>query len=129
VARYLIDTSALIDFSKGREPARARILALIRDDNAVGVCPINITEFFAGIPSEQRSQWDWFFASLTVWNISSEASLRAGYDRYDYGRRGHTLATTDALVAAVAREQRATILTDNPKDFPMSDIVVQSVRD
>lgn len=49
MARYLLDTSVLIDFSKGREPAQSRILQLIHGGDEIGVCSIIVAEFFSGV--------------------------------------------------------------------------------
>lgn len=77
MSRYLLDTSALIDFSKGREPACTRILEMVDAGDEVGVCPINIAEFYAGLPPEVQPVWDDFFASLTYWPISRPAAMQA----------------------------------------------------
>ncbi|MCL5263870.1 MAG: glutaredoxin family protein [Chloroflexi bacterium] len=37
--------------------------------------------------------------------------------RYDFARRGKILSTTDALIAAVAQEKEAAIVTNNVKDY------------
>ena len=68
MTRYLLDTTALIDFSKNREPARSRILHLIGTADELGVSP------------------------------------------------------TDSLIAAVAKEQQAVLITNNIKDYPMEEI-------
>jgi tRNA(fMet)-specific endonuclease VapC len=128
MTRYLLDTSALIDFSKDREPARTRILAMIDQGDEVGVCAINVAEFYAGLPPEARSVWDEFFAALTYWPISRQAAMQAGQYRYAFARRGQTLTTTDALVAAVAQEHDAVVVTNNAKDYPMADVRALSLR-
>ena len=40
MTRYLLDTDALIDFSKRREPASSRILSWVDEGETVGVCAI-----------------------------------------------------------------------------------------
>ena len=60
--------------------------------------------------------------SLRYLQIARDAARRAGEDRYDFARRGQTLSTPDALIAAVAREHQAIIVTDNVKDYPQGDI-------
>ena len=122
MTRYLLDTSALIDFSKGREPARSEILALIAGGDEIAVCPINVAEFYAGIPPDQRPDWDTFFRALGYWHISREAARQAGSIRYDFARQGQPLSTADTLIAAVAQEKGAVIVTNNVKDFPMPGI-------
>jgi predicted nucleic acid-binding protein len=128
MTRYLLDTDTLIDFSKGREPTRSRVLEMIDAGDVLGVCAVNVAEFYAGLPREHRDVWDDFFASLTYWDISKDAASRAGADRYQLGRSGKSVTTTDALVAAFAREQGATIITSNIKDYPMEDVTAVSLR-
>src|SRR5262249_38703519 len=124
MTRYLLDTTALIDFSKNREPARSRILEMINAGDEIGVCAINAAEFYTGIPPAQRPLWDEFFASLRFWEMGRSAVRQAGVYRYDFARQGTILSTTDTLVAAVAKEQPAVLVTNNVKDYPMQEIEV-----
>jgi predicted nucleic acid-binding protein len=128
VTRYLLDTTTLIDFSKGREPVRSRVLALIDAGEDVGVCAVNVAEFYSGLPADARPVWDEFFAALVYWDISRSAAAHAGQDRYDLARQGRPLSTADALIAAVAREQAATLVTDNVKDYPVDGLSIISLR-
>lgn len=129
MSRYLLDTTALIDVSKRREPARSRIRAMIAMGDEVGVCPVNVAEFFAGLSPEAHPEWEEFFDALHYWDISRAAAVRAGQYRYEYARKGRPLSTADTLVAAVAREIGAAIVTSNPKDFPLPDLELLSVRE
>lgn len=54
--------------------------------------------------------------------------MRAGIDRKMASEAGRTLPVSDCLLAAVAREQQAIVLTSNIKDFPMKDVRVMSLR-
>jgi predicted nucleic acid-binding protein len=119
--KYLLDTNALIDFSKQWEPRYSRILALIEAED-VGVCPINVAEFYAGLAPAMMPVWDTFFARLAYWPISREAAARAGQWRYAFARRGQPLSTTDTLIAAVALEQGAVVVTSNVRDYPMEGV-------
>src|SRR5438128_85503 len=124
MTRYLLDTTALIDFSKQREPAYSHILSWIDAGDTLGVCAINIAEFYAGLAAPDATQWEEFITTLTYWPISPQAAMRAGQDRYVLARTGTTITTTDALVAAVSREQQAVVVTSNVKDYPLDDITL-----
>lgn len=128
MTRYLLDTTALIDFSKGREPAQSRIMSMIDAGDELGICAINVTEFYAGIPQEERALWDEFVGSLAYWEITWDIARQAGYLRYDFARRGQILSTTDTLVAAVAWQRGATIVTDNMKHYPFKEVSLLSLR-
>lgn len=127
MSRYLADTSALIDYSKGHEPVRSRLQGLIDAGDEVAVCAVNVTEFYSGLPPTSYPIWNLFFAALPYWPISRNAAIRAGQFRYAYARQGQPLSTMDSLVAAVAEERGATIITRNVKDFPMPEVSVISL--
>lgn len=60
-----------------------------------------------------------------VGGTTREAATRAGRYQADFGRRGVTIQTADALVAGTASAHGAILLTDNVRDFPMRDIEVE----
>lgn len=119
---FLLDTTALIDFSKRREPAYSQILDWIDSGDTLGACAITISEFYAGLSVEQAQDWEEFITALTYWPVSAPAAMLAGQDRYRFARQGRAITTIDALVAAVAREQYAVLVTANVKDYPMDDL-------
>jgi predicted nucleic acid-binding protein len=129
VTRYLLDTDALIDFSKGAEPATSLILSWIDGTDEVAVCAITIGEFFAGLTREQASTWESFVMALTYWDITRHASMRAGQDRYALDRVGKHITMTDALLAGVARENSATLVTGNARHYPTGDVTLLSLRE
>ena len=119
MALYLLDTTALIDLSKSVEPTTGFIRQLSAAGEDLGVNPISIAEFYAGLTPGEHPDWDEFFASLTFYPISYEASIQAGKWRASFRARGIQLSTTDTLIAAVASEVGAIVLTSNVKHFPM----------
>jgi predicted nucleic acid-binding protein len=128
MATYLLDTDTLIDYSKGREPVCSRIQKLIKAGDRIGVCAINVAEFFAGLPPVNRPVWNEFFASLVYWEITQESARIAGIYCYELARSGTTLTTTDALIAAVALQENATLLTSNLKHYPIPGLSIRSPR-
>lgn len=124
MTRYLLDTDALIDFSKGRDPAYSHILAWINTGGTLAVCAVTVAEFYAGLSTQQAGQWQEFIASLAYWDVSAQAAMRAGQDRYKFASQGRTITTTDALIAATASEHEAILVTGNVKDYPMTDIML-----
>jgi len=119
MALYLLDTTALIDLSKGFEPTTSFIKQLSAAGDDLGVNPITIAEFYAGLTPRQYADWDELFASLTFCAISFDASIQAGKWRASFRARGIQLSTTDTLVAAVAAELGAIVLTSNVRHYPM----------
>ena len=128
MTRYLLDTDTLIDFSKGRGPVISGLLALREAGHQLAVCPVNVAEFYSGVAPEDQATWDSFFKGLHYWDITRKAASRAGQLRYEFARQGIAISTPDALIAAVAEEQEAVIVTNNLKDYPMEDIQLLSLR-
>ncbi len=125
---YLLDTDTLIDFSKKYHPIKNRLLDMLQSKAIIGICPINVAEFYTGVPLNQHNHWNEFLATFTYWSISKEAAIQAGIYRHHFLRKGKQLTVTDALIAAVAREHNATIVTTNIKDYPMEDVTLLSLR-
>jgi predicted nucleic acid-binding protein len=128
MSRYLLDTTTIIDFSKGREPVYSRLTALLRSYNEIGVCAVTLAEFYAGLPVPDHATWDAFFDPLEYWPISASAAVRAGKYRYTFARQGVVITTMDALLAAAAVDLGAILITSNRKDFPMSDVTLLELR-
>jgi tRNA(fMet)-specific endonuclease VapC len=122
MSRYLLDTDALISFSKGKEPALSFIKKAIAAGDELGVSPVTVAEFYAGLPAETDATWDEFFDAVEYWTVSREAAKQAGAWRYQFARKGRRLSTTDLLTAAVAAERDAILVTSNVKDFPMQGL-------
>ena len=125
---YMLDTTALIDFSKGVEPTTSRIDGLLADGAAMGICAINVTEFYSGVLPGRRPEWDAFVRALEFWDISYETALLAGRLRHDFARSGMQMSSADMMIASVALEQGATLLTDNARHFPIDGLNVESPR-
>lgn len=124
MSRFLLDTSVLIDFSRGVVPVRDRLLDLAQE-HSLGICGIGITEFYSGIQRGARPVVDELIDSLTYWEITRPMFLTAAHYRYEFARKGIALASPDTIVAAVALHRKATLLTGNVKHFPMPDIAVE----
>ena len=125
MTRYLLDTTALIDYSKGREPAYSLVLGLGASADDVGISVVNLAEFYAGIERGVVARLDQFLDALTLWDVTRAIALRAAVYRYQFARRGVTILLPDALIAATAAEHGAILLTGNVRDFPMTDIDVR----
>lgn len=124
MARYLLDTTVLIDFSKDFEPAKSWVLAHVDQGDELGISPINLAEFYAGLDPARYDQWDEFFNLLSFWPVDWAIAKRGGAIRYAFARQGRQLSATDTLVAAVAEAHQAVLVTTNIKDFPMDTITV-----
>jgi len=128
VKRYLLDTTTIIDLAKGAGAAPQRLRRAISAGDELGVCPVIVCEFEAGLLPADRLVWEGLLQRLQFWPISLEAAQHAAADRCAFARRGIRLSSTDAPIAAVAREFDAVLVTGNVKDFPQTDLQVVSWR-
>jgi len=124
----LLDTSTLIDFTKGIEPLRSRIEAMLDDNEDVIVCAVTIGELYTGFTTIDVVRWEQFIRRCRYCDISLQAARDAGRERFMFARRGLQLSLPDALLAALTREQQAILVTDNLRHFPMTDIQTISLR-
>lgn len=122
--RYLVDTNVLVSFSKGHEPEYSWMLGRIQSKDELGVCAVIVAEFFAGTSPANRPAWTRFLRRMNYWETTEASAMRAGIYRYTYARQGTAISTQDALIAAVAAEVRAIIVTGNVRHFPMPDVVL-----
>ena len=121
---YLPDSTLLVGYGRGQQGATRWFQTMLNSLEVVGYCAITVSEVFSGARPPERAGWREFFSSLQHWPISTEDGAQAGIYRYDFARAGIQLQTTDSLIAAVAKRVGATIVTDNVKDFPMTDVRV-----
>jgi predicted nucleic acid-binding protein len=122
--RYLLDTSALIDVSKEIEPTSSQVRRWLTGSSEVGTCGVVVAEFFAGLSANERSMWMPLIDRLAFWETTRRSAVLAGIYRYQFARLGKALSTPDTIIAAIAVNVGATLVTRNVKDFPMSDLSV-----
>jgi predicted nucleic acid-binding protein len=63
-----------------------------------------------------------FLASLEFYPVTWEVAKYAGALYREWRQNGITLALPDLTIAAVAITNGLDLATDNPKDFPMSEL-------
>jgi len=122
VSKHLLDTEALISYLAGHQRAVGLITRLNEEDNVLGVCAINIAELYSGLSEDQRSRTDRLIDALYYFEMTAQAAKQAGSWRYDFARKGISLSVADTLIAAIAVENSATVVTGNVKDYPMVEV-------
>ena len=125
---YLLDTPTVVDFSKGREPVQSRVGQALARGDRLGTCVVVIAEFYTGVTRGDRPDWDTFMDSLVYLETTRETAERAGAFRRQYRARGLQVTTTDAPIAATAIAHDAVLVTENPRDFPMPELHLESWR-
>jgi predicted nucleic acid-binding protein len=121
MARYLLDTDAIIDHLKGFVPTVELIQAL-HARGELCTCEVVLAEVYGGLHPEDREQAERLLEACTFLPGSPRIAQQAGQWGYRYRRGGITIALTDALVAATAVAHQATVVTRNVADYPMPEI-------
>jgi predicted nucleic acid-binding protein len=96
---------------------------LIQQGHVLACCPVNITEVYAGLRPGEEEKTKVFMDSLEFVPVTAETAFQAGLLRRDWRRqKGHTLSYSDVTIAGVALSRNLPLLTDNRKQFPMSEL-------
>ena len=122
MTRYLLDTDAVADFLNGFTTTVQLVNDLYSRGDVLCTCSVVIAEIYSGLRHRDRPRGDELFESMTTLATTPSASRQAGIWRYDFARRGQQLSMADCLIAAIAHEHGATLLTGNVNHFPMEEI-------
>lgn len=125
MAGVLLDTTVLIDLLRGRPEARNRLFALREGGDNPYVCAVNVEETVRGLKQREYPAARALFAGVRVAALGATAGWLAGEWRWEFARRGRTLAQADCLIAAAAVSLGGRLATGNPKDFPMDELTVE----
>ncbi len=109
--RYLLDTSVILDHVHGHGPATWLLGRLLDTQGELLTCDVVIGEALVNGPDEQREAISVVLNSLEYLPTSRRAATDAAAFRTDRRRGGESLGLADALLAAVAKGARATLVT------------------
>jgi predicted nucleic acid-binding protein len=127
MADYLVDTSGLIDYLRGRQHVRSRLQSLVQTGHRLCCCDITISELYAGMRAHERGPTESLLRTLHYLPTSRAIAEQAGLWRHSSRQAGRTFGLADALIAATAQAHGAVLLTANPRHFPMPGLVVEEV--
>ena len=128
MAKYLLDTTGLINHMRGRQDVIDLVTQLALEGHQLGVCCINVAELYAGLDPQERSRGERLIASLDYYDTTRRVASLAGSYQYDFARRGTTLTAADTLIAATAVTESAVLVTANERDFPMEELSLRAYR-
>ena len=118
----VLDTDVLIDYLRDRAEAVSYVESL---RPAPLISAGSIAELYGGVrDGEERARLDQFVRESMILPIDEAIAARGGLYRRDYGKT-HGIGLIDALIAATAERQQATLVTLNRKHNPMvADLLV-----
>jgi predicted nucleic acid-binding protein len=124
MARFLLDTTFIIDVLNDQRKRLAVMKDLIAQRHELACCAINVAEVYAGMRQPETEKTEALLKSLEYVPISWEASKLAGELRQEWARKGKTFLLADMIIAAVCLTGALTLVTDNRKDFAMPGLTL-----
>jgi predicted nucleic acid-binding protein len=118
----LLDTTVLLDALRARQNRRSLLAELVTGGHVLATTAINIGEVYAGMRRGEESKTEAFLSSLDCYPLTSAIARRAGCLKSARAQKGRTLSLPDMMVAATALEHGLTLMTDNRKDFPLTEL-------
>jgi predicted nucleic acid-binding protein len=118
----LLDTTVLIDVLRNKRNRRALLAELVESGHTLSTTALNIGEVYSGMRPQEEAQTEAFLSSLECYPLTAAIARRAGSLKHQWAQKGQTLTLADMIVAATALEHSLTLITDNRKDFPLSDL-------
>jgi len=120
---YVLDTTLLIDHAHGMPAAVDLVARLFETPNNLYSCDAVVAEALSAGTDDQRGALRSMLDVLEYVCLSPESSAWAGESRRMHGSSSRrTLG--DALIAAVAMSNNATVITRNPADFEAQGVPV-----
>jgi predicted nucleic acid-binding protein len=121
--RYLLDTTVLIDHAHGRAGANELLELLFSEPNELLVCDVIVTEAMSKGPDEEVVVIGTLIRALEYVATHPEAARWAGDSR----RRRRAVgprSLADAIIAGVAIDLGAIVVTRNPRDVEVQGVPV-----
>ncbi len=109
---HLLDSDVVIDFLKNIQSTMALLDVLPTQGHILCSCDIVVAEVYAGLPLALRPAAQQFLSTLQFLPTSEPAARQSGIWHYDFARRSVALSTTDTVIAAVAVEHDAVVVTE-----------------
>ena len=122
MAIYLLDSNIVVEVINGKNNRDAILRNLILAKSILACCGVTWTEIYAGMRDHERERTERYLSSLEYLDITPQVAKHAGLLKRDLQRNGITLSLPDVMIAAVAIENNATLITLNTKHFPMPEI-------
>ena len=122
--RYLIDSTLLIDHANRDEPATLMMAQLNGEKHELFTCDVVTCEVLSRGSDANRAHLSTLLDALEYVSTSPRAARWAATSRRRRHQDGGRLGLGDALIAGIAAELGATVVTRNRPDFERQGIEV-----
>ncbi len=115
--RLCLDTSLLIDYLKGREPAASAVEKAVKECTCY-VTSITVYELLFGVARARKEIGEQaLLGVMIVLPLSDAAARRAANLHADLISRNQDIGIKDVLIAAICLEEKLPLLTANDRHF------------
>lgn len=115
--RYLLDTNLLIEHVNSQPDAMAMLERLFSQPADLLTCDVVTCEALSGGTTEERRALRQLLDALEYVATAPSAARAAAGLRRRTGQRRNPRSLADALIAGIARDVDATVVTRNRPDF------------
>lgn len=122
--RYLLDSTLLIDHGNGDPAAIELLRRLIEEGHDLYTCDVVACESLSRGEPEDLRHISVLLDALEYVSTTPAAARAAGSARRERNAAGGKRALGDALIAGIAAELKATVVTRNRRDFVRQGIPV-----
>ena len=120
---YILDTTVLIDHALGLHGATALIERLLGETGELYVCDVIVAEALSKGTEDEIQAVERLVDALEYVETTPGAARWAGTTRRQMGRASHR-RLADSIIAAVAQDFAATVVTRNPRDYTSQGVPV-----
>ena len=114
---FLFDTDIITDYLRGFDDALKFFESF---DHNFSTSVVTIAELYSGVREEEQQELEYFMSLFTVFPLTVEIAKEAGFLRQSYFK-SHGMGLADAMIAATAKANGATLVSLNVRHFSMLD--------
>ena len=127
MADYLLDSDVIIWILRGK-PGSTDAIRDLQSRGTLGCSALSVFEVELGIKPGEEDRTRELLRSLRCYVLDAEAASRAAGWFREYRRKGRTLDFMDLLIGATSLRWNLTLVTYNPKDFPIPELVLLALE-
>lgn len=124
-ARYLLD-SVVIRHLRGRPEAVSLLRGLCKWEQ-LAIASVTRLEIHAGMQDHERYKTQKLLSRFVTYELDAKIADRAGDYIRECGRKGVVLPVPDAIITATAIHHGLTLVTLNPKHFPIQGLSLSPI--
>jgi predicted nucleic acid-binding protein len=124
MAIYLLDTSVIIDAINQKRGRWQLLGSLVEAGDTLACSVVTLTEIYAGIRPREFAFTERFLDRLEHYELDAQLARYAGLLKNEWAKKGRPLGVVDLIIAATALAHHLVLMTDNRKDFPMTQLAL-----